>query len=178
MQPINKNWTSHAGRHIGGQSLGDGFTIVWQRGSLTDGRNGAFLTEVLCCCLDWIRVLGPCHVVSGIGFTIGFGGCKSAFMHRLRTLTEVLEACIFQLRYYQSQAKSACEEYSSAEAFLFDGLKSIKGTDHLEEEWTCRTVGSVPALRELVIENVASALKSLESLRDRQLENVPLRQVV
>lgn len=43
MEAINKNWTDADGNHAGGQSIGNLFTIVWQRGPLKEaGRNGAF----------------------------------------------------------------------------------------------------------------------------------------
>ena len=49
--PANFNWTDEDGNHEGGQSIGIGFTIAWQRGSLNEmGRNGAFLIEVLEAC--------------------------------------------------------------------------------------------------------------------------------
>jgi hypothetical protein len=45
------NWVTN-GNGDGGQSFGVGFCIAWQRGALADnGRNGAFLTEVLEACL-------------------------------------------------------------------------------------------------------------------------------
>lgn len=50
MDPINKSWTDANGNPTGGISTGIGFTIAWQHGPLTDGRNGAFLIEVLESC--------------------------------------------------------------------------------------------------------------------------------
>lgn len=50
MEPITRNWLDENGNHDGGISTGIGFTIAWQRGPLTDGRNGAFLIEVLKSC--------------------------------------------------------------------------------------------------------------------------------
>lgn len=51
MEPINKNWTDECGLHQGGVSTGVGYTIAWQRGPLNEnGRNGAFLIEVLKSC--------------------------------------------------------------------------------------------------------------------------------
>jgi hypothetical protein len=48
MTPIAANWTDVNGLHQGGQSCGIGYTIAWQRGALDkEGRNGAFLIEVL-----------------------------------------------------------------------------------------------------------------------------------
>lgn len=56
MQPIHSNWTDDEGNHDGGQSVGIGFTIAWQRGALNeDGRNGAFLIEVMEACLNQIK---------------------------------------------------------------------------------------------------------------------------
>ena len=172
MKSINKNWTDENGNHIGGQSIGDGFTIVWQRGPLNEsGRNGAFLIEVLCGCIDWIRLLGPCNVISGVGFTIGFGGCNSAFEGRLKTLIEVLEACLSQVLYYESQIRFACEENAQAESFLRRCVWAMKKTRHLEEEWIYGTLVGVPTLRESVLENASSALKCLESRRDRRADS-------
>lgn len=56
----NNQWSSHhfetEGKPDGGQSYGIGFCIAWQRGSLLEqGRNGAFLIEVLEVCLDELR---------------------------------------------------------------------------------------------------------------------------
>jgi hypothetical protein len=50
-------WNSHhwetEGKPDGGQSYGIGWCIAWQRGSLQEqGRNGAFLIEILEACLD------------------------------------------------------------------------------------------------------------------------------
>lgn len=50
MQPINANWANPDGSHDGGVSTGIGFTISWQRGPLENGRNGAFMLEVLDAC--------------------------------------------------------------------------------------------------------------------------------
>lgn len=47
----NSNYTTEGGLHDGGVSYGEGFCISWQRGSLAEnGRNGAFLIEVLEAC--------------------------------------------------------------------------------------------------------------------------------
>lgn len=54
MTPINQNWQDADGNHQGGISTGTGFTIAWQRGSLSTGRNGAFLIEVLEACQSQI----------------------------------------------------------------------------------------------------------------------------
>ncbi len=56
----NTQWHSHhwetEGKPDGGQSYGVGFAICWQRGSLLEqGRNGAFLIEVLEACLDELK---------------------------------------------------------------------------------------------------------------------------
>ena len=53
-------WTSHhwtsEGKPDGGMSYGIGFTIAWQRGSLVkEGRNGAYLIEVLEACEDELK---------------------------------------------------------------------------------------------------------------------------
>ncbi|MGG6281816.1 hypothetical protein ACQ4M3_09620 [Leptolyngbya sp. AN03gr2] len=50
-EAINCNWTNN-GKHEGGVSTGIGYTISWQRGPVNEnGRNGAFLIEVLDSCL-------------------------------------------------------------------------------------------------------------------------------
>lgn len=50
------HWTDNEGMPDGGVSYGVGFTIAWQRGSLLkNGRNGAFLIEVLEACLDELK---------------------------------------------------------------------------------------------------------------------------
>ena len=56
MEPIDKNWTNEDGNHVGGISTGIGYTIAWQRGPLNvEGRNGAFLLEVLESCLNQMK---------------------------------------------------------------------------------------------------------------------------
>ena len=51
MDSLNKNWSNEDGTHEGGVSCGVGYCISWQRGPLgDDGRNGAFLLEVLGSC--------------------------------------------------------------------------------------------------------------------------------
>lgn len=53
---LSSNWTDSEGNHQGGQSCGIGFTIAWQRGPLNEnGRNGAFLIEVLEACEHQLR---------------------------------------------------------------------------------------------------------------------------
>jgi hypothetical protein len=47
IQSINQGWNDASGNPQGGISAGIGFTIAWQRGPLTEGRNGAFILEVL-----------------------------------------------------------------------------------------------------------------------------------
>jgi hypothetical protein len=62
-------WNSHhwetEGKPDGGQSYGIGYCIAWQRGSILEqGRNGAFLIEVLEACLDELKHKNnqfPCH---------------------------------------------------------------------------------------------------------------------
>lgn len=56
-QPV---FTSHHfskdGLPDGSITYGVGFCIAWQRGALTNnGRNGAFLTDVLAACLDELK---------------------------------------------------------------------------------------------------------------------------
>ena len=65
VQPINRNWTNEDGTHNGGVSTGIGFTISWQRGAVhipddsgernENGRNGAFLLEVLDACRNQLE---------------------------------------------------------------------------------------------------------------------------
>lgn len=51
MNPISQFWSTADGLPDGGQSSGIGFSIAWQRGPLTNGRNGAYLIEVMEACL-------------------------------------------------------------------------------------------------------------------------------
>ncbi len=45
------DWITPQGLHDGGLAYGQGFLISWQRGSIQqNGRNGAFLIEVLTAC--------------------------------------------------------------------------------------------------------------------------------
>ena len=56
MEPINNSWITAEGFPDGAISTGIGFTIAWQRGPLTtNGRNGAFLLEVLGVCLHQLE---------------------------------------------------------------------------------------------------------------------------
>lgn len=50
MALVNKDWSNPDGTHAGGVAYGPGFCVSWQHGSLSDGRNGAFLIEVLEAC--------------------------------------------------------------------------------------------------------------------------------
>jgi len=48
---VDTNWQSDDGTPDGGVSTGVGYTISWQRGTVSEnGRNGAFLIEVLESC--------------------------------------------------------------------------------------------------------------------------------
>lgn len=49
---INQRWETPERLPDGGVSTGIGFTIAWQRGPLTSGRNGAFLLDVLNSCRE------------------------------------------------------------------------------------------------------------------------------
>jgi hypothetical protein len=53
--PINRHWTNPDGTHDGSISSGTGYLITWQRGPLSEGRNGAFLTEVLGSVIDQVH---------------------------------------------------------------------------------------------------------------------------
>lgn len=44
------NFTQGGNIPDGGAAYGEGFCITWQRGSLENGRNGAFLIEILNVC--------------------------------------------------------------------------------------------------------------------------------
>ena len=47
---INSSHWEIEGKPDGGVSYGEGFCISWQRGPLTEGRNGAFLLDILEVC--------------------------------------------------------------------------------------------------------------------------------
>jgi hypothetical protein len=135
MKTINTNWTDENGDHQGGQSCGKYFTIAWQRGPLNEaGRNGAFLIEVLEACLEWMR--NPYHPgvgACGIGFTIMFGirdGSQAIRIRKLQeVLVEVLEACLFQIEYFQSQERFACAENAQATENLTDACDALPDID-------------------------------------------------
>ena len=109
------NWSDDEGNHIGGQSIGESYTIAWQRGPLKEsGRNGAFLIEVLEALMDitseWITPdeskVNPI-AVTGIGFTVFFSEEED---QRMMVLESVFNSCISQISYYQSQTRFACDE--------------------------------------------------------------------
>lgn len=130
MTPINKNWTDENGNHAGGQSIGDNFTIVWQRGPLNDdGRNGAFLIEVLCACLRWMREpFRSTGYIRGQGFTILLA--EQDQRTQIKTLIEVVDACTSQLEYYQNQLRFACDENQSALHSLVDAVGALQEGRH------------------------------------------------
>jgi hypothetical protein len=131
MQPINKNWTDADGNHAGGQSIGDNFTIVWQRGPLKEsGRNGALLIEVLGACLDWMRIPSQSQTTAmGIGFTIVFGTRDIPESVRLKILWQVLEACLHQVVYFQVSPKFRCEENNTAIEQITATLEALPDID-------------------------------------------------
>jgi hypothetical protein len=96
MNENSTTWNSHhwetEGKPDGGQSYGIGFCIAWQRGSLQDeGRNGAFLTEILDNCL--IKLRNPDVYISlswGIGYTIAWAD---------HSLGDILAACLDELKH-------------------------------------------------------------------------------
>jgi hypothetical protein len=100
---LNQNWKDADGKPDGGVSIGEGFTIAWQRGALDkNGRNGAFLIEVL----EAVQgAIGRQQISSGIGFTI------VAF--NADTIPQALAACIHQLELHQ-KSEFACEENEKA----------------------------------------------------------------
>ena len=113
------NWSDDDGNHSGGQSIGESYTIAWQRGPLKEsGRNGAFLIEVLEALRDasvtWRGpslvkaelITGPI-VMTGLGFTVYFSDRKE---ERLLVLASALISCIEQLSFFQKQPRFACKE--------------------------------------------------------------------
>lgn len=98
---MSENWRSHHwetnGKPDGGHAYGINgttFTIVWQRGSIQEqGRNGAYLIEVLEACLDFYQGV-VVNVSSGVGFTIVW---QSAQQDGRSCAHSVLEACLDEL---------------------------------------------------------------------------------
>lgn len=111
---MNNNWRSHHwktnGKPDGGQCYGINatqFTIAWQRGSIQEqGRNGAFLIEVLEACLEFCQNKAEVgfhdraisSVTSGIGFTIAWQW-GSPQQKRKSSVYPVLEACLDELQH-------------------------------------------------------------------------------
>lgn len=55
-QPIHRNWVDANGNPAGATSSGVGFVIAWQRGDTEkEGRNGAYLIEVMEACLHQMQ---------------------------------------------------------------------------------------------------------------------------
>lgn len=112
---LNKNWTNEDGTHDGGVSIGDKFTISWQRGPLgTDGidrRNGAFLIEVLEAAIMYAENPSIVWVSHGVGFTI---------VWQPEIVKEVIGACTSQLEYFQiaGGGRFACDENERAMIIL------------------------------------------------------------
>lgn len=56
MESLNFIWTDQNGNYDGGISSGIGYTIAWQRGpTVPNGRNGAFLIDVLESCENQLK---------------------------------------------------------------------------------------------------------------------------
>lgn len=129
MIPIDKNWIDENGYHQGGQSIGDSYTIVWQRGPLNEsGRNGAFLIDVLGACLDWMDgSVAEKLYICGIGFTAVFGDTGSPEDEKI--LTQILKSCLTQLCFYQDQPNFACAENAEAIDLLAEAIEIIPDFD-------------------------------------------------
>ena len=146
MEVIKKdwNWSDDEGNHIGGQSIGESYTIAWQRGPLKEsGRNGAFLIEVLQSLMDAsVAWRGPDLVkselitepiaVTGLGFTVYFSAQKE---ERILVLASALISCIDQISYFQKQPRFACKENEIAIGNLIAATRALPDlytmTDHL-----------------------------------------------
>lgn len=117
------------GNHQGGQSIGDSFTIVWQRGPLNEsGRNGAFLIEVLGGCLAWMKgSASERKYICGIGFTAVFAG--EVIAEDQATLIQILKSCLTQLCLYQDQPKFVCAENDEAIDLLTEAIQAISDLD-------------------------------------------------
>lgn len=155
----NAEWNSHhwvtEGKPDGGQSYGIGFAIAWQRGSIQEqGRNGAYLIEVLEACLDelvqkgssfphWRTEGKPDGGQSyGIGFAIAWQrGSVQEHGRNGAYLSEVLDACLDELTHKHS---------------LFPCVENESAIDDLNK---CLGVESEPA--------IAYLNKCLDSLRAR-----------
>lgn len=129
MIPINKNWMDENGNHQGGQSIGDSYTIVWQRGPLNEsGRNGAFLIEVLGGCLAWMKGSpSERRSICEIGFTAVFAGHVIA--EDQATLIQILKSCLTQICRYQDQPKFVCTENDEAIDLLLEAMEEISDLD-------------------------------------------------
>ena len=140
----NWNWSDNEGNHLGGQSIGESYTIAWQRGPLKEsGRNGAFLLEVLQSLMEasvsWRGpglakaelTTGP-TAVTGLGFTIYFSAQKE---ERILVLASALISCIEQISYFQKQPRFACKENEIAIGNLIAATRALPDlytmTDHL-----------------------------------------------
>ena len=140
----NWNWSDDEGSHLGGQSIGESYTIAWQRGPLKEsGRNGAFLIEVLQSLMDAsVAWRGPNLVkaelitepiaVTGLGFTVYFSAQKEK---RILVLASALISCVDQISYFQKQPRFACKENEIAIGNLITATRALPDlytmTDHL-----------------------------------------------
>ena len=130
----NWNWSDEEGNHLGGQSIGESYTIAWQRGPLKEsGRNGAFLLEVLQSLMDasvsWrgpsllkTELITEPIVVTGLGFTVYFSAQKE---ERILVLASALISCIDQISYFQKQPRFACKENEIAIGNLIAASRAL-----------------------------------------------------
>ncbi len=131
---VNVNWVTGDNTPDGGVSYGHRYTISWQRGSLTEnGRNGAFLNEVLEECYKYCySFLGEPYQVlfaHGQGYTILWDDS----VLEDSVLDRVLQACYHQFKFmrknypqFDCAENSVCEMCLSKIQSLFsDGYNGL-----------------------------------------------------
>lgn len=129
----SENWRSHHwetnrkpdGGHVYGMNETT-FTIAWQRGAIQgEGRNGAFLTEVLEACLDFYQGKAT-NVSHGIGFTIAW---QSSQQHGRGCAHSVLEACLDELEH--KNHLFPCPENEEAVSYLRQCINNRQNNEEL-----------------------------------------------
>lgn len=112
MEPINKVWVNKDD------------VISWHQGPLADGRNGAFMLDVLGACKTYVvlSIEGmPPISVCGMGYAF-------AWTDGHDSLRRILNVCLGQLEYFQC-SEFACDENDKAIKELTQAVELTQKSD-------------------------------------------------
>jgi hypothetical protein len=117
--PASFNWMDGDGFPTGGHSIGQSFTIAWQRGpSSLVGRNGAFIIDVLECCFK--ALTEGLEQAQCLGFT-----AYTPSDYREEYIAEIIAACLNRIGHFESQKSFSCPENVAAQNALKKALKYL-----------------------------------------------------